>query len=161
LHFIARANACKTIVWTLAVSVVFSTAIVFAHEGATGIVKQRMDAMSEMKAAMAVIGKMVKGRTGFDGDMGKAAAEKIVRHAENMVVLYPDSEESRQKVSKARDEIWVEWERFEQMAQDLEVVAGELKASFETGSLETVQPFFRKTGKSCSACHQDFRESDG
>jgi cytochrome c556 len=140
---------------------VFSAVAGFAHSGATGIVKKRMDAMTEMKTAMAVIGKMLNGRTVFDRAKGRASAGKIAKHASNMLVLYPDNAESRQKVSKARNEIWTDWERFESMAQDLHAVADELKVSFETGKLESVRPVFRKTGKSCSACHQDFRESDG
>lgn len=132
--------------------------VAFAHQGASGIVKQRMEAMSAMKDAMAVVGRMLKGETTFDVDEAGRAADAIAGHAGDMTALFPDTPESRHKVSEATSLVWEEPDRFEELADDLVVAANELSQVAEEGDMDALTGQFRAVGKACSACHEDFRQ---
>ncbi|MGD9501441.1 MAG: cytochrome c, partial [Methyloceanibacter sp.] len=51
--------------------------LAYAHEGATGVVKERMDLMDSQKDAMKVIGDMAKDKTPFDAEAAAKAANEI------------------------------------------------------------------------------------
>jgi cytochrome c556 len=131
---------------------------VFAHQGATGVVKERIQAMKSTKDSMAVIGTMIKGEREFDPGEAKGAADTIRVHAEAMPELFPDTEESRQEVSEAKPAVWQEKDRFDSLAQELEEQAITLASAIDSGNQDTVRQAFLATGKSCSSCHEDFRQ---
>lgn len=54
-----------------------SATLALAHEGATGVVKERQDLMDSQKDAMKVIGDMAKGKTPFDAAAAIKAANDI------------------------------------------------------------------------------------
>lgn len=130
----------------------------FAHMGATGIVKQRMDAMKEIGRSMKTVGRMIKGETAFNSSTVAKAAETIEGHAEEIPELFPDNEESRQPVSEATDAIWLQNDRFEAIAQELANAAVLLGEAAETDDPAAVRAAFAQTGRTCSACHEDFRQ---
>ena len=136
------------------------TVTLFAHEGATGIVKQRMDAMSEMGDAFKVIADMAKGRSEFNIEEVRSATKVLASHAGNIVDHFPDSDESRNShVSEALPAIWESWEKFEQQAADLESAVTELEKDVTTDlDQRTLRIVFARTAKACSACHDDFRK---
>lgn len=131
-----------------------------AHEGATGIVKQRMDAMSEMGDAVKVIADMAKGKSEFDIEEVRASTKVLASHAGNIVDHFPDSEESRNShVSEALPTIWESWEKFERQAADLENALRELEKDVAADlDQRTLRIAFARTAKACSACHDDFRK---
>jgi cytochrome c556 len=131
---------------------------VFAHQGATGVVKERMRAMKSIKDSMAVIGAMIKGGREFDPSEAKGAADIIRVHAEAMPELFPVTEESRQAVSEAKPAVWQEKDRFDSLAQELEEKAITLASAIDSGDQDTVRQAFLATGKSSSSCHEDFRQ---
>ena len=53
-----------------------SATLALAHEGATGVVKERMDLMETQKDAMKLIGDMAKGKTTFDAAKATKAAQR-------------------------------------------------------------------------------------
>jgi len=132
----------------------------FAHQGATGIVKERMQAMVDMKDAVAVIGNMLRGKTDYDQQAAGAAAGQLIRHGTLIREQFPDTPESRQKVSEATDLVWVEKARFDGLAEEFVALAEALEAAIALDDAEAIRVVFGKTGKSCSACHEDFREKD-
>jgi hypothetical protein len=74
----------------LAAIVASSTALTaFAHGGATGIVKDRMDAMAEMGKAVKAVTPMMRGEAAYDADVLRQAAATFSRHAgEAMTQLF-------------------------------------------------------------------------
>ena len=144
---------------TAAVLATFVGSTAFAHQGATGIVKERMEAMSAMKDALAVIGRMLKGETGFDATQAVQAADAIAQHADEMRALFPDTPESRQKASEATPLEWEQPERFAQLAQELMNEASLLSDVAAAGKEAELLPRFRSVGKACTACHEDFRQN--
>ncbi len=63
----------------------------FAHSGATGIVKERMDAMLAMGKAVKTVAPMMRGETAYDAETVRDAARLFQQHAgESMTKLVPE-----------------------------------------------------------------------
>lgn len=92
--------------------------VALAHSGATGIVKERMDAMSVLSKAVKQVAPMMSGETAYDADTVRHAAETIGTHAgDSMTRLFPEG--STGMPSVAKDAIWDDWESFAGLAEEL------------------------------------------
>ncbi|PCI04713.1 MAG: cytochrome C [Hyphomicrobiales bacterium] len=104
------------------------TVAAFAHGGASGVVKQRMDAMSNMGKVMKTMAIMMRGESPLDADLIRASAHTILDHSGNSLTkLFPDH--SNIKPSEARDEIWSNWEEFNNLADQLNTLATGMEAA--------------------------------
>ncbi len=130
-----------------------STTIALAHSGATGIVKQRMEAMKAISASMKEIGAMMKGEAEFDAELISARAVEMKQHASEMPAMFPEG--SGHGVSEALPVIWESFERFSSIASDLESASDELAA---VSSIEQLPGAMVAVGKTCKACHRDYRK---
>lgn len=61
------------------------------HGGATGIIKKRMDAMSEMGKANKALRAMVKGTRATDGAEVRELGLRLRAHARELPALFPDT----------------------------------------------------------------------
>ncbi|MGH1431787.1 MAG: c-type cytochrome [Neptuniibacter sp.] len=108
----------KSAKYLIAVGLTVSTAVVMAHGGATGIVKERMDAMGDMKDSMKEVSDMFKGKAPYDANKVRAAADVIKGHSGNALTkLFPEG--SLQHPTEAKAIIWDEWDRFSKLADHL------------------------------------------
>ncbi|MDA5095767.1 cytochrome c, partial [Aliiroseovarius sp. KMU-50] len=104
----------------------------FAHGGATGIVKERMDAMDAMGKAVKMITPMMRGETAYDAEVVRQAAATFSDHAgESMTTLFPEG--SGGMPSEAKDAIWERWEEFSELAAQLGIYAEGLSGAAENG----------------------------
>ncbi len=126
-----------------------------AHSGATGIVKERMDAMKAIGKAMKSLDGMAKGKIAYDGATVKAASETIQQHADAVDRLFPDTKHSRTShVTEAAPAIWADKPAFLALAQKMADAAARL----ETVSTHTQLPEHLKAlGATCKQCHEKFR----
>ena len=143
----------KTIVALTCASMFSLSAYALAHNGATGIVKERMDGMSAMGKDLKAISEIIKGNTEYDSDVMRQTALRIKSYSgEAMLTLFPEG--SLQPASEARLEIWQDWDRFSEMAMDLEQVSQEFADTADAG----IDPMaFKAITSACAACHKDFR----
>ena len=133
--------------------------MVLAHSGATGIVKERMDLMKSIADQMKAVGRMIKGEDDFDAQKVAKAAEVIVRHAEKVPEMFPEG--SNDSPSEALPTIWQDWETFLQLTADMKQQASNLRtAAKKAADIDGIRPQFAAVGKTCSACHQDFRKKN-
>ena len=133
--------------------------VVNGHSGATGVVKQRMDAMQAMSNRTQVVTDMFKGRAQFDRDAIVKAADSFVTHGSQMLELFPDTEHSRTgSQTEALPEIWLNRDGFNQKAEEFVVLSKALKvtAAATDNERELRTAFFRAT-KGCSGCHKIYR----
>lgn len=143
----------KIILAALALSI---SGFAFAHEGADGMVKERMDMMGEIGKGMKVIGEMIKGNVEFDPATAKAAALEIYGHATHMPDMFPEG--STEKPSEALPAIWENWEEFVALSDKLKVDAKQLgELSGTSASVDEIKTQFGLVGKSCGSCHEKFR----
>lgn len=150
-------------------------AAAYAHSGATGVVKERMDQMKAVAASMKTIGQMMKGETEYSAETVAEEARKIAAHGgETLTKVFPEG--SLDHPSESLPTIWENWDRFEALAADLTFYAEGLAAAAgnERGAmgmpdgserptaeeLAALSPeaAFASLGRSCSACHEDFRQ---
>lgn len=139
---------------TFGLIVTISAAI--AHEGATGIVKTRMDAMKAAADALKPVGAMAKGKRPYDASKVAEAARVVHEHAQKIPELFPPDTASKE--SEARDLIWTDWADFKTKAHDLEVASDALTSVAQAGSGDTWKPAFTKVMKTCKSCHERYRE---
>ena len=125
----------------------------FAHEGAEGVVKERMDRFKENKEAM----KAIKGNLAGDTAVIAQKASEIEAWAKEMVNFFPEG--STQPPSEALPAIWKEFDRFTDLASANEKAATKLKNLAQSGAdTSALSGAFRSLGKTCKDCHNDFKE---
>ncbi|WP_162901369.1 cytochrome c [Breoghania sp. L-A4] len=102
----------------------------FGHDGATGVVKQRMEMMGNLGGAMKALGHMISGKVPFDAGAAEKAAAVLRTHSGgDLTELFPQG--SVKGTSEAHERIWDEWAEFEQLADDLELYADALAVSLQ------------------------------
>ena len=125
----------------------------FAHQGAEGVVKERMDRFKENKKAM----KAIKGNLAGDTAIIAQKASGIEAWAKDMVNFFPEG--STQPPSEALPAIWKEFDRFTNLARANEKAAANLKNLAQSGAdTSALSGAFRSLGKTCKDCHNDYKE---
>lgn len=104
-----------------AVASVFAVAAL-AHSEASGVVKDRMEAMEEMRDAVKRVAPMMSGAAAYDPQAVREAARVIEGHSgDALKSLFPEG--SIQPSSEARPVIWSDWPRFSDLADALGIAA--------------------------------------
>jgi cytochrome c556 len=138
-----------------ALALLATATLALAHEGATGVVKERMDLMKRQQKDMKLIGDMAKGKKPFDAAKATEAARDIGETARKIHELFPEGSDGGH--SEALPAIWQEWDRFTGNADDLEHVANALALSLGDAANGAWKAEFQKVTDACKSCHQDFR----
>ena len=106
-----------------ALVLVLASGTVYAHRGATGIVKKRMDAITALGSAMKALTAMMRGKHAYNAERVKASAKTIAGHGgESLTSLFPEG--SLKPPSRANPAIWADWDGFSALATQLAVYAG-------------------------------------
>ena len=106
-------------------------ATAWAHTGATGIVRERMDAMEQIGDAMKAMAAVLRGEALYDqAAMEQAAA--TVRHNAEAVLPHMFPEGSNEPPSEALDAIWQDRETFNRLMDEFAVSAVALEAAVAT-----------------------------
>ncbi len=115
-------------------------------------IKKRKGIMKSNNKAGKAIKAAVK-----EGDFATVEqnAKKIVANAGNLVALFPEG--STAKNSRAKAEIWQEWDDFKAKVNDLKDAAGKLANAANAKDSEQVQVQNKAVGAACSGCHKRYR----
>lgn len=134
-----------------------SASVVFARldedKLPAGPIRDRHQLMEGIGKSSKIIGTALKsGKLDPVAD----AASKIQADAGKVVALFPKG--STDPNSRAKDEIWTHWDKFEAINKEFEAKAGELAAAAKSGGdvPAAADAMFAK----CKACHDDFRKPD-
>lgn len=141
---------------TLAIVTALAAAPLDAHEGASGIVKERMTAMEHAGDSAKALGRIFRGDDDYEAARVASLAEKI--HAvsgERLTSLFPEG--TLDDPSEASEDIWSEWEKFSDYALALERTSKNLAKSASAGP-EVAVDAFRTMIKTCKGCHVAFKE---
>jgi len=141
----------------VALSMVGSIAAI-AHEGATGVVKERMEGMKAIGQQVKIMVPMMKGTLPYDPDQVAKAATIIEGHSgETFTALFPEG--SNDKPSEALSDIWEDWSKFTDLANELNDKAGDLKTvAVSGGSEDDFKATLGSMMQTCKSCHSDFKE---
>ena len=140
-----------TAITFVALTIAMMAAPLTAHEHASGVVKERMDAMSDMAKRQKAISQRLKSKR--DLARVKTDAEAIADHAAHIAHLFPAG--STQPPTRARAVIWQNWPDFEKKAKALEAASRTLAG---TGSGDPkMQLAAEAVTRTCTACHETYR----
>lgn len=128
--------------------------VTLAHEGATGVVKERMDLMVAMNKEMKSIHQKIATNRNLAGIADSAA--KIKEMSGNIAGKFPAG--SLTPPTDAKPIIWEQWNQFEAHIGTLQVSLDALAAAAPSGDPKLISNKFNATAHSCNACHDDFRK---
>jgi cytochrome c556 len=123
-----------------------------AHEGATGVVKERMDAMEMMAKAMKAIDRRIKQKRELE--FVRADAKSIQEAAAKMPSLFPAGTGKYPSESKAQ--VWKNWLDFEAKARALETETRRL-AETDPRDIKTLREQALRVSDACGNCHEQYR----
>ena len=102
----------------IALTAIMAAAVAGAHNGATGVVRERMEGMVAMRDAMRDLTPMMRGEAPHDQSAVAAAGRAIAQHAgEAMTALFPEG--SGGGVSFAKEAVWAAPDDFSALAEEL------------------------------------------
>lgn len=130
----------------------FATSVL-AHKGASGVVKERMEAMGSIAANMKSVSHMLRGSADYDASVVKSAMEEISAHAAMLPHKFPKGTDAAP--SEAALAIWTDPTQFNALFTELEMSADAVAAL--SGDKEAVAQGFGKVAKTCKACHATYR----
>lgn len=142
------AIAAGALVWAGSVS---------SHQGANGVVKQRMDRMGEIADHMKAVAGIVSAKSAFDADRVRDAARVIRSHAGHLLDEFPEG--SNPAPSEASDKIWQDWDGFAALMKSMKRRAGALQGA--AGSARTADDVAQQFGalaQTCKSCHSRYRD---
>ncbi len=94
------------------------------------------------------------------GRVGEAAvhAQAIALHATRIPELFPRG--SLADSSRAKEEIWQDWDEFVKTAQKLSQEADQLALEVAKGNADTASTQLRRVANVCKSCHDRFRKPE-
>ena len=144
----------RSIVAAILVSagIALSGTAALTHEHATGVVKERMDAMKEMGKRLKAINE--RARAGRElGSVG-TDAKAIAERASHIVHMFPPG--SADPPSQARKSIWQTGSEFEKLADALQAASTKL-ASANAADVSAIRTEAKAVTQACTACHEKYR----
>ena len=143
---------CKFVLILFLISFPFFS---YSNEGATGIVKERMDKFQESKNLMRTINKNLSGN---NFNVITQSAEKLNKWANKMHEFFPKgSEASTSNKSQASDNIWSDPKGFKKAIKTFENASAKLIKISKNKNIDDTVSSFREVAASCKGCHQKFR----
>ena len=123
-----------------------------AHDGAVGIVKERMDKFKASERATKTIKQAIA-----RGDTARilSEAESLVSWSREMAAYFPKN--TNEAPSEAKDEIWLIWDNFLSEIKSFEDTAQALFDAVSSEDTGAVDGAFEGVTKSCKSCHKQFR----
>ena len=128
------------------------TVSAFAHEGATGIVKERMD---NFKASQMALKQILAASKRKDFEAIVPLANQIKNWAETMPTKFPSGSDG--PPSEAAPAIWIDFEGFKLAAKENFEAASFLEVTALNGDAQTTAKAIKKLARTCKSCHQSYR----
>ncbi|MAH83540.1 MAG: hypothetical protein CBB68_04155 [Rhodospirillaceae bacterium TMED8] len=126
-----------------------------SHEGATGVVKERMTLMESLGGSMKTLAKFAKGELEWDTQVVQKQLSALSSHAsKDLSALFPEG--SARHPSEAKPAIWTDWDEFQALWGDFNKVAKTANEA-EPDSPKVLISQIRKLAKTCKSCHDDFK----
>ena len=121
------------------------------------------DAIKYRKAAMTVMGNhfsrvaaMANGRVPFDAATAQGNADLVATLSKLPFAGFIDGTESGD--TKAKPEIWLEPDKFKAASTKMQEEVTKLNAAAKTGNIDQIKAAVGDVGKSCKACHDNYRK---
>ncbi len=120
-------------------------------------IKYRQSVMTVIAAHFGRIGAVVQGKAPYDAKTTADNAAVVYSMSKLPFTAFGEGTDKGGN-TKAKPEIWKESDKFQAAAKDFQDQAAKLDAAAKSGNLDAVKAAFGDTGKTCKACHDNFRE---
>lgn len=119
-------------------------------------IKYRQSAFTVMGNHVGRIGAMAQGKAPFDAKAATESADIVATLAKLPFTAFgPGTDKGLPQ--RAKPEVWSDAAKFKTAADNMMVEVGKLDAAAKSGSLDAIKLAMGGLGKSCKACHDDFR----
>jgi len=119
-------------------------------------VKYRQSVLSVMGTHFGRIGAVVKGEKPYDKNTVMADAALVEILSKLPWSAFPPGSDLME--SKAKPDIWKQMPKFKDYSEKMQKEVANLSTAAKSGDLNKIKTAFGAAGKSCKACHDDFRE---
>ena len=126
------------------------------HEHATGVVRERMELMTDMGKRSLTISKRLRANKDFDRIGPDARA--IEQLAGRITSQFPPG--STQSPTAAKPVVWQQWDDFTEKAKKLQAEAEKL-SKINLSDASALRSQFRVVGYACDSCHETYRVPKG
>ena len=123
-----------------------------AHEGATGVIKERMDKFKMSKKMMKTIHRSIQNED-FE-TIGKSGIT-LLKWSKEMINYFPEGSEVAP--SEASGDIWLDPEGFKKAVNKFELASLKLVNNSKEKNFDKTVVAFRGLARTCKGCHQKFR----
>lgn len=120
-------------------------------------IKYRKAMMKAIGGHMSASSQILRGKVSADGDLEMHAASLAALTA-RLPRLFPDGSDFGE--TQAKEEIWENWDKFEQAAAASRDATARFAEAAGSGDLAAARTAQKAVGKSCKGCHKDFRQKD-
>ena len=127
--------------------------ILSAHDGATGIVKERMDNFKATQGHLKAIGGLMRSQ---DYAAIIEHAEQIKAWADKMPEYFPAGSGGAPSAAKAR--IWEDFDGFKAAAQTHAKATQGIIDAAQAEDMTALTAAFQATANSCGGCHKVFKK---
>ena len=144
-------------VMLLGVSLLFGTVGLSAQSEPEDLIKYRQNLMRAQAGHLGAMVQIING--------GVALRSQLPVHARNLQTLtgflvnvFPEDSDFGE--TRAKEEIWEDFDVFSEAARRVQTAAGELAAVAESGSQEELQGKLGAVVDACKGCHKKYRASE-
>ncbi len=127
-----------------------------AHEGATGLVAQRVVAMKQMGPHRKALGAMLAGKTPFDRDAAERLTQTMHEHCEHEMHMFPPGSDGHH--TEATAAVWTNRPEFDARMRRFDAAIEALMTAAASGDKAQLAAEFKAVGQECSGCHDHFRQ---
>ncbi len=123
---------------------------------AEAAVDYRKSAFTVMANHVARIGAMVKGDTPYNAAAATASADVVAMMSKLPYEAFVEGTSGTKK-GAPKPNVWTERAKFDDLASKLQTETAKLATASRSNNLDAIKPAFAEVGKTCKACHDDFR----
>jgi cytochrome c556 len=102
------------------------------------------------------LGAMVQGKVPFDAKVAQENADLVATLS--LLPFKAFGPNTDLGDTDAKPEVWSQVDKFQAAGKTLQENAAKLSAAAKTGDLAQIKAAFGATGKSCKACHDNYRK---
>lgn len=120
-------------------------------------IKYRQAMMTAIGGHNGAATQIMRGKVDPEGDL-VIHANALAALSSNIPRLFPEGSDFGE--TKAKDEIWSQWDKFEQAANDAKMATAAFSEAVSSGDADRIAKTFKDVGDSCKGCHKEFRQKD-
>lgn len=136
----------------------FLPCIAAAQDDPDAIIKYRQGVMKAQGGLMSAMSQIVRGNVANRDDELKAFAQALTATTSNIPSMFPEGSDFGE--TDALEQIWEDWDAFEEAAKKADSEADALLKAAESGVAKAVEKAFKDMSETCKGCHKKFRAEE-